>query len=49
MQMLANSERSAIWIFLNQATILTNAQKQCLGNIQLALLHSIFSIIEKTH
>lgn len=47
--MLANSEYNGIWIFLNQATILTNVQKPCLGNIQPALLHSIFSVIEKTH
>lgn len=49
MQMLANSEYNGIWIFSNQATILTNVQKHCLGNIQPALLHSIFSVTEKTH
>lgn len=47
--MLENSEHTEIWIFLNQATILINVQKHCLGNIQLTLLHSIFSLIEKSH
>lgn len=49
MKMLEKGEHTEIYIFLNQATILTNVQKRCLGNIQLTLLQSIFSLIEKVH
>lgn len=49
MQMLENSEHTEIRIFLNQATILINVQKHCFGNIQLTLLHNLFSLIEKSH